>query len=79
MAAFNERGETMFPAPAAVIPPMPLPGLLPPAGHPGGNTAVWCGGWFESSAELKHGLHVIEHDPSDDPETDPLMAFVSFM
>ncbi|MED5620987.1 hypothetical protein [Ideonella sp. BN130291] len=69
----------MFPAPAVVVvPPPPLPGFMPARG-PGAGTAVWCGGWHESSAELERGLHVIEHEPSDDPETDPLMAFVSFL
>jgi hypothetical protein len=78
MTAFKERGETMFPAPAAVIFPM-VASLLPQAGDHGGSAAVWCGGWHESSAELRDGLHVIEHAPSDDAEADLLMAVVCFM
>lgn len=42
------------------------------------STASWCGGWHESSAELRRGLEVIEHDWPLGSDSEALMELVSF-
>jgi hypothetical protein len=40
--------------------------------------AAWCGGWHESSAELRRGLQVIEHEWPAGTDCELLMDLVSF-
>jgi hypothetical protein len=45
---------------------------------PARRAAFWGGGWHESSAELRRGLQVIEHDWPAGTDCELLMDLVSF-
>ena len=54
--------------------------VAPPPPWPGGRSPAvpWCGGWHESSAELRGGLQVIEHEWPQGFDCELLMELVSF-
>lgn len=66
----------MLPAHQAVVIPPPV--LPPPGGRRGRAAGLWCGGWHESSTELRRGLQVIEHEWPLDSDCELLMDLVSF-